>query len=186
MKGYIYTMYGGADPGNGWELTDPTFIPVPTLGACMPNIRRVVEVDDHIFAISGRTANLSQYVVGGFRVSEKIDSLAAFRRFPNNRMVRKHDESVSGNIIVNGRGEHHPLDEHDNFAARVENYIVGRDPIFLNRPSEIERARLETLPVLQEIFHKDGERVHDVIGRWRRLDGQQVRALRRWLQSVTR
>src|SRR6266568_323066 len=65
MKGYIYTMYAGADPGHGWVLNDPIFVPTPTLGACVPNIRRSVQVGDHIFAISGRVAGDRQFIVGG-------------------------------------------------------------------------------------------------------------------------
>ncbi len=49
MSGYIYTMYAGADPGHGWVLNDPVLGTVPTLGACVPNIRRVVKQGDYIF-----------------------------------------------------------------------------------------------------------------------------------------
>ena len=86
MKGYIYTMFAGADPDKGWRMTDPILTPVPTLGACVPNIRRLVVTGDHIFVVSGRTRKVQQYVVGGFQVAEKIDALTAYHRFPENRM----------------------------------------------------------------------------------------------------
>ena len=66
MKGYIYTMFAGADPGHGWTLTDPIFDKVPTLGACVPHIRRAVQEGDYIFAISGRVPGARQFIVGGF------------------------------------------------------------------------------------------------------------------------
>jgi hypothetical protein len=86
MKGYIYTMYGGADPDLGWQMTDPIFGKKPTLGSCVPNIRRAVVPGDHIFVISGKVAGVQQYVVGGFKVAEKISALTAFKRLPENRL----------------------------------------------------------------------------------------------------
>src|ERR1700733_14571852 len=44
MKGYIYTMYAGADPAHDWTLNDPIFGNSPTLGACVPHIRKAVNV----------------------------------------------------------------------------------------------------------------------------------------------
>ena len=86
MKGYIYSMFAGADPGKGWVLTDPIFQPKPTLGACVTNIRRLVVPGDYIFVVSGRIPDVRQYVVGGFRVEQKIDALAAYKQFPENRL----------------------------------------------------------------------------------------------------
>src|SRR6516165_856032 len=100
MKGYIYTMFPGADPARGWTLTDPIFGKVPTLGACVPNIRRVVLPGDHIFAISGRAPGVQQYVVGGFQVAEKISQLAAHGRFPDLRQRQLDDGTLRGNVIV--------------------------------------------------------------------------------------
>lgn len=186
MKGYIYTMAAGADPGHGWILNDPIFGRPPTLGACVPNIRRSVEKGDHIFAISGRVAGDSQYVVGGFRVAEKIDALAAYRRFPQNRLSLTDDGDLLGNIIVDESGKHHPLDYHAEFERRVENYIVGDEPVYLGSPDAIRRARQETLPFLSDVFQKEGNRIFDVVGRWRRLDGQQVQQVRQWLADLDR
>src|SRR5438552_440414 len=112
MKGYVYVMYKGADPAFGWQMTDPIFGKVPTLGACVPNVRRVVVPGDFIFVVSGKVPDVQQYVVGGFEVAQKIDALTAFRRFPQNRLHERSDGTISGNVIVNGRGQHHELDNH--------------------------------------------------------------------------
>ncbi len=184
MKGYIYTLGGGADPGHGWIMNDPIFGNPPTLGACVPNIRRAVTRGDHIFAISGRVSGDNQYVVGGLRVAEKIDALAAYRRFPENRLSQNDDGRLLGNIIVDEGGEHHPLDYHSEFEKRIENYIVGDNPVYLDNPEAIDRARQETLPFLSGLFHKEGNRVFDVVGRWRRLDEQQVDQIRQWLSGL--
>lgn len=184
MKGYIYTMYPGADPGHGWILNDPIFTPTPTLGACMPNIRRAVSEGDYIFTISGRVQGERQFVVGGFRVAEKIDALAAFGRFPQYRLRRRTDGGLEGNIIINAQGTQHPFDHHANFERRVENYIVGADPVFLGNEEQYSRARKETVPILSNIFGKGGQKVFDIIGRQRRMDKTQVEELLSWLASL--
>jgi hypothetical protein len=91
MKGYIYITGNGADPALRDNLNDPLFSKIPTLGACMPNIRRLVTRGDFIFVVSGRTPAVQQYVVGGFRVEERISALAAYDRFPENRLSLDHD-----------------------------------------------------------------------------------------------
>jgi hypothetical protein len=185
MKGYIYSMYAGADPGRGWTMTDPIFGKVPTLGACMPNIRRLVEKGDHIFVISGRVPGVQQYVVGGFQVSEKIDALTAYHRFPGNRMHDAGDGSTRGNIITDAAGQQVAIDYHSNFAERVKNYVVGRRQKAILDES-VERARRETLPILSEVFEKKGGSVSEVIGRWRRLDQNQIESLRGWIDEMNR
>ena len=184
MKGYIYTMAAGADPGHGWVMSDPIFGRVPTLGACVPNIRRAVQEGDFIFVVSGRIRQERQFVVGGFKVKEKIDALAAYRRFPQNRLMRGASGQVEGNIIVDKNGKHHPLDDHSNFAARLENYIVGCDPTYFETPREYEAARSDTVEVLSEVFAKKGRRVFDIIGRHRKMEGEQVESLLEWMRSI--
>jgi hypothetical protein len=184
MKGYIYTMFRGADPGQGWHMTDPIFGKIPTLGACVPNIRRVVTPEYYIFVISGRTVGVAQYVVGGFQVAEKIDALAAYKRFPQYRQQQLSDGSFRGNIIVQEDGNCSAVDYHSNFEKRVENYIVGRKSVVLETPGEIARARNETLDVLSEVFQKQGQRVCDIIGRWRRLNKVQIEQMLEWIQDV--
>jgi hypothetical protein len=184
MKGYIYTMFRGADPDYGWILNDPIFSKRPTLGACMPNIRRQVELGDYIFTISGRVDGVQQYVVGGFRVAEKISALAAFRRLPENRLRVSEDGQVLGNIIVNSRGNHHPLDDHDKFLSRVDNYIIGDKPLQVTSPESVAAGREQTVPFLNDLFEKEGQSVADVIGRWRRLDARQIDELNAWLRNL--
>ena len=184
MKGYIYTMFAGADPGQGWKLNDPIFGKVPTLGACMPNIRRVVTPGDYIFIISGRVPSVRQYVVGGFEVAEKIDALAAFDRFPHLRQQKREDGTLEGNIIITAEGKQSPHDYHSNFEKRIENYVVGRNPVVLERPDEVKRARAESVDLLQEVFSKKSERVGELVGRWRKLDPTQITRVLDWMESI--
>ena len=185
MNGYIYTSYAGADPDRGWIMSDPIISATPTLGACVPNIRRAVKIGDWIFSISGRVPGLSQFVVGGFRVAEKIDQLAAYQRFPENRL-KKEGRQMVGNVIVNADGTQNPDDRHTNFERRLENYIIGDQPILLDSPREVARGRAETLSKLSAIFGREGNRVFDVIGRFRKMDEGQVWQMRDWLESIKR
>jgi hypothetical protein len=150
----------------------------------MPNIRRAVVRGDHIFVVSGKVSNVEQFVVGGFEVNEKLDALAAYRRFPNQRLHQRADGQLTGNIIVNDEGKQHPLDGHSNFARRVENYIVGCNPIALSRPDEIRRGRRETLDFLRFLFRRSGFSPLRVLGRWRRMDEHEVIEMRDWLSSL--
>lgn len=165
-------------------MNDPIFGDVPTLGACVPNIRRVVEEGDYIFVISGRVMNEKQFVVGGFAVDEKISALIAHKRFPDNRLRVNDRGQVLGNIIVDAKGRHHPIDEHDNFQERIRNYIVGRDPVVLNTPVQQRAGRQETVDFLSHLFGKNGARVFDIIGRHRKLSEDQVKATVEWLRNI--
>ena len=184
MKGYIYTMYAGADPGHGWAMNDPIFGPVPTLGACVPNIRRAVEKGDFVFVISGRIPGERQFVVGGFKVAEKISALSAYRRFPQNRLRLTPEGQVIGNVIVKSDGKQHTLDTHSNFANRVENYLVGSDASFFETRTQYNASRSDTLEALSNIFNKEGQRVFDIVGRYRKMDPTQVQQLLTWIQSI--
>lgn len=184
MNGFIYTMYAGADPGHGWIMNDPTVRKTPTLGACVPNIRRRVGIGDWVFAISGRVAGEQQFVVCGFRVNEKIDQLAAYARFPEHRLRRGPNGQQIGNVIVNADGSQHPNDKHTNFERRIENYIVGGESIVIESPGEIERGRAKTMATLNRIFGRQGNRVFDIVGRSRKMNAQQVEELRGWLESL--
>lgn len=185
MKGYIYTMFAGADPGKGWEMTDPIFEPRPSLGACMPNIRRYVSPGDHIFVISGRVKGAEQFVVGGFAVDEKISALAAYRRFPENRQKRNEGGQLSGNIIVDAAGKQNAFDYHGNFEKRLENYIVGKDPVYLNTEAEYELGRVRSLNILREIIGRPHARkISEVIGRTTRLSETQINELRHAISEL--
>jgi hypothetical protein len=185
MKGYIYTMFAGADPALGWQMTDPIFGKLPTLGSCVPNVRRAVVPGDYVFVISGRVPEVRQYVVGGFRVAEKIDALAAFQRFPQNRLRESPDGRISGNVIVDSKGKHHRLDSHNNFERRIENYIIGRDPLVISSAHQVQRARQETVHTLAGIFGVGkATSVSDVIGRCRRMDESQIARIIRWMRAI--
>lgn len=153
----------------------------------MPPIRRLVLPGDYVFVVSGTTKGVQQYVVGGFQVAEKIDALAAYNRFPENRLQLNPEGRVIGNILIDGHGNQHPLDTHspNNFARRIENYLVGINPIALESPAEVARGRNETLNRLSSILEKPGaNRVIDVMGRWARLDQAQIEKTLDWLQGI--
>ncbi len=178
-------MFKGADPSQGWTLNDPIYSPVPTLGACMPNIRRLVEKGDFIFTISGQVVGVSQYIVGGFEVEEKISALAAYKRLPNNRQKRLPDGSLHGNIIVDKDGKQVETDYHENFAKRVENYVIGRNPVVIETAQEVEIARDETPDILANVFQvRRAQKPSDMIGRWRRLNSEQIELLRERILEI--
>ena len=184
MSSQIYTMYAGADPSQGWVMNDPIFGKRPTLGSCVPNIRRNVQVGDWIFFVSGRVKADRQYVVGGFQVEEKINQMVARDRFPE--LIVRRDESghVLGNIIVNADGTQNAEDNHANFERRLENYLVGGASVELNTPKEFEQSRAETLAILSRLFGKEGNRPFDIIGRGRSMDNGQVGEMRSWLEAI--
>ncbi|MCX2473529.1 MULTISPECIES: hypothetical protein [Pedobacter] len=184
MKGYIYTMFKGADPSMGWDMTDPIFTKVPTMGACRPDIRRAVERGDYIFSVSGRIVNVKPHIVGAFSVDDKINSLAAFDRFPENRMEVDQEGKFHGNIIFDKNGNHLPFDYHTNHDRRIDNYIIGKDAIFFDAEEEIKKAKEETVAVLNDIFGKNEEKVHKILGRWRKMDSAQVNDLLSWMNRI--
>lgn len=187
MKGYIYITGQGADPALNSDMKDPIFGKPPTLGGCMPNIRRNVIKGDWIFVVSGKTAGVQQYIVGGLRVEEKISALAAYETYPENRLGIV-DGRLVGNVLIDETGAKHQLDRHnsDGFEKRLENYIVGSQAVVLTSEAEVQRAREETLKVLGDVVGKPaGNRVVDTIGRGaNRLDEAQVNKLLGWLNSV--
>jgi hypothetical protein len=184
MKGYIYTMFAGADPAEGWKMTDPIYGKVPTLGACMTNIRSAVQKDDYIFSISGRVKNATQYSVSGFGVDEKINALAAFDRFPENRMKIDENGLLVGNIIIDKNGKHLPIDYHTNHEERIKNYIVGKNPVIIEGDKQVEKARSETLSMLNDLFGTDKENISKIVGRWRKLNEAQVKDLLSWMNHI--
>ncbi len=187
MKGYIYISGSGTDPGARKNMNDPLlFSRTPTLGACMPNIRRLVLPGDFVFVVSGKVPAIQQYVVGGMEVAEKINALAAFDRFPENRLQTGADGILEGNVIIDAEGNQHPLDRHDpnTFEERINNFIVGANPVALETDREVEIGRDQTLPKLSELLGKRGNRVIDVMSRWAKLDEAQVHDMLSWLQGI--
>ena len=187
MKGYIYISGSGTDPGARRNMNDPLlFSRTPTLGACMPNIRRLVLPGDFIFAVSGKVPAIQQYVVGGMEVAEKIDALAAYERFPENRLQTGAEGLLEGNVIINAQGNQHPLDRHNpnTFEDRINNFIVGVNPVALETDREVAMGRDQTLPKLSELLGKRGNRVIDIMSRWAKLDEAQVHDMLSWLQGI--
>jgi len=187
VKGYIYISGTGTDPGARKNMNDPLlFNKTPTLGGCMPNIRRLVLPGDFIFVVSGTMPAIQQYVVGGLEVIEKIDALAAYKRFPENRLQTGATGLLEGNVLVDGHGNQHPLDRHDpeTFEERIKNFIVGANPVALETEREVGMGREQTLPKLSELLGKKGNRVIDVMSRWAKLDEAQVHDMLSWLQGI--
>jgi hypothetical protein len=183
MIGEIFITSSGYDPQQGKLVKDPYLGPAPSLGICRPDIRKRVVPGDYIFVVSGKVAGVQQYVIGGFEVEEKIHAMAAFQRFPDQRLHLSEGQ-LAGNIIVNSRGKQHKLDGHRGFERRIDNYIVGKNPIALTTPEQIARGRAETLDVLREIMMKPGRAPLNVIGRGSKLTQDQVLQLRDWLFSI--
>ncbi len=188
MKGYIYITGTGTDPGLYNNLNDPIFGADASLGACMPNIRRLVEKGDYIFVVSGSAAGVQQYVVGGMQVADRISALEAYNRFPQNRLKVGQDGLLKGNVIVDANGKQHALDEHssDTFENRIKNFIVGTKAVSLDTPKEVELGRRQSLDKLSDLFGKRGNRAVDIFGRWSRLDEAQVKDVVGWLEGVKR
>lgn len=184
MKGYIYKLYAGADPSTGWTFNDPIFGKYATLGACMPNIRKFVDVGDWVFAISGKTPMVVPYVIGGFQVDEKIDALEAHARFPEYRLQKNESGQIIGNIIADDKGNHHPMDDHTNFDSRRQNYLVGTKSVFFDREKQIDLARQRSLGIMEGILNLKANRVSDLVPRWRRLDSSQVNSLVEQLRKI--
>lgn len=185
-KGYIFVS-PRSDPGMGKRLDDPIFGSVPTMGACRPDLRRLVRPGDYMFVISGKTKGVPQYIIGGFAVDEKISALAAYGRYPELRLQPLEGFGKVGNIIVDDQGEHHALDHHPehNFQRRIQNYLVGRDQVHLETPPEIELGRERSLAILREIFGKArASRVSDIVPRNRRLEIDQIDELVRALRAI--
>lgn len=186
VKGYIYITGDRADPGMYDNLNDPLFESIPTLGACMPNLREWVNVGDFLFVVSGKAPGVQQYVIGGMRVAEKIDALAAYGRFPDNRLRIGEDGLLKGNVVVGPDGTKHPLDKHkqERFENRIQNFIVGTDAISLQTQREIALGREQSLRKLSEIFERPGNRAFDILGRQRKMNESQINGLMDWLRGI--
>lgn len=184
MKAKIFVTSSGYDPDKGMHVKDPYLGPRPTLGACRPDIRRQLQPGDQIFTVSGKVQGVSQYVMGGFAIAEKIAAVEAYKRFPELRLSKRDDGQLTGNVIVNAAGKQHKLDGHDKFDRRIENYIVGTNPIVLATPAEIAKGREHTLEILQDVFGRKGDSVRQIIGRCSNMDEKQVEKLRRLLTAL--
>lgn len=195
MIGKLIITRSGYDPEQGRHIKDPYLGPEPSMGACRPDVRRGLGLGDNIFLLSGklrptaRRPSPPQYVVGGFEIAEKISSIEAYRRFPRQRLRERPDGQLTGNVIIDRRGQQHPLDTHptSTISNRVQNYIVGRNGVALKTHEEIELGRAETMEALQSILRRKGDTPIQLVGRWGvNLTERQVEELRAWLLSIVR
>lgn len=184
MIGKIFVTASGCDPVKGKHIKDPYLGPQPSLGACRPDIRKRVQKGDHIFVVSGKVQGFSQVVLGGFEVAEKISAIEAYERFPEQRLRLLPNGEVTGNVIVSAEGTQHDLDHHNKFDQRIENYLIGTNPIALLTLEEIEEGRLQTLEILQEVFGTKGNSIREIMGRNRNMTEIQVDRLRKLLDEV--
>jgi hypothetical protein len=187
MVGKIFITRMGYDPQLGKHVKDPYLGATPTLGACRPDIRRSLSIGDHVFVISGRVPGAPQFVMGGFEIAAKINAVEAYQRFPQLRLRRLSDGQLTGNIIVDGFGNKHGLDDHSTFESRLENYLVGANLLSLETIGEIRKGRQDTLEVLSDVLEKKGDSPIQVVGRWgSQLTERQVLKLRDWLDQIKR
>lgn len=185
MIGKIFITRTGYDPEIGKHVKDPYLGPNPTMGACRPDVRRLLSNGDHVFVVSGKVPGAEQFVMGCFEIDAKIDASEAYTRFPEHRLRKRHDGQLTGNIIVTGSGEQHELDDHTSFDSRIRNYLLGRNPIILKTPEEIAQGRAQTLQVLQEVLQKKGKSPFVLLGRsGKQLTERQVLELRNWLAQI--
>ena len=185
MVGKIFITRSGYDPQLGKHVKDPYLGDTPTLGACRPDIRRQLEKGDHIYVISGRIPAANQYVMGGFEIELKIPALDAYAMLPDQRLYKREDGQLSGNIIVTSDGRQHEWDDHKGFDRRIKDYIVGTNPIALTTDDEIAEGRKQTLEALRDILHKKGNSPFAVVGRFgTKLTEDQALQLRKWLEGI--
>ncbi len=185
MVGKIFITRAGYDPQLGKHVKDPYLGPRPTLGACRPDVREQLKQGDHIFVVSGKVPDATQFVMGGFEIEKKIPAVKAFELFPELRLRQLDDGQLTGNVIVDASGRQHELDDHGAFARRIKNYVVGKDPITLTTPAEIAEGRKQTLDALRDILGRKGDTPFSVVGRFgMKLTDKQVEDLRAWLAKV--
>lgn len=186
MIGKINVVGRGCDPVKGKHVKDPHLGKNPSLGACRPDVREHVQTGDHVFAVTGKVPGFEQVVLGGFEVVEKISAIAAYERFPEQRLRLLPDGQVTGNVIVNADGSQHELDHHkkETLDRRIKNYLVGTNPIALLTLEEIAEGRAQTLEILREVFDMKGNSVRDFMGRGRNMTEKQVLKLRSLLEAV--
>lgn len=187
MIGKIFITRSGYDPKCGKHVKDPYLEGEPSLGACRPDLRRQLQVGDHIFTISGKVKGVEQFVMGGFEVARKIHASQAYKEFPERHLRLLPDGQVTGNVVIDAVGKQHALDGHKatTFDRRLSDYIVGKNPIVLTSDEEIQRGRKETLEVLQDILKKKGDSPKEIVGRFgSSLTELQVLLLQEWLKKL--
>jgi hypothetical protein len=187
MIGKIFITRTGYDPQLGKHIKDPYLGPRPTLGACRPDIRRRLREGDHLFVISGKVPGIEQFVMGGFEIESKMNAMEAYQLFPELRLRQRSDGQLTGNIIVDGDGRQHPLDDHNSFDKRIKNYVIGKNVLALETDPEIAAGRRDTMEILQDILRKKGKSPVNLVTRFGTdLNEQQIMRLRDWLDQIKR
>jgi hypothetical protein len=121
------------------------------------------------------------------RSKPKYPPFEAYRLLPDLRLRRLEDGQLTGNIIVTADGRQHEFDNHSSFDRRIQNYVLGTNPISLVTPAEITEGRKQTLDALRDILQKKGKSPFEVVGRFgTTLTDQQVLGLREWLEAIKR
>ena len=134
--------------------------------------------------VSGKVPNVDQFVMGGFEIAEKISAIEAYDRFPEQRLRQREDGQLTGNVIVNADGKQHELDHHDKFDRRIENYIVGTNPIVLSTPAEIAEGGGGRWRSCRMSSRRRGTASARSSGRCRNLTEKQIEKLRAHLEAV--
>lgn len=125
--------------------------------------------------------------MGGFEIEAKIDAREAYQLFPEQRLYRRNDGQLDGNIIIDASGNQHELDDHNSFNSRIKNYVVGTNLIAISRMEEIEEGRKQTLEALSDILQRKGASPFAIVGRYgTTLNEKQILQLREWLLSLKR
>jgi hypothetical protein len=186
MISKIFVTGRGCDPVEGKHVKDPHLGKNPSLGGCRPDIRKKIEKGDHVFVVSAKVNGVPQVVLGGFEVAEKISAREAYERFPEQRLRRLPSGQVTGNVLVTADGKQHELDHHpkDTFEKRIENYLVGTNPIALLTLEEIAEGRARTLDILRDVLGLKGNSIRELMGRHRNLSEKQALKLRAHLEAV--
>ncbi|MFP2930841.1 hypothetical protein ACLESO_37705 [Pyxidicoccus sp. 3LG] len=188
MIGKIFITSTGYDPQIGKHVKDPYLGDNPSFGACRPDIRKKVVPGDHIFVISGKVKQAPQFVMGGFEVAAKMPASVAYEQYPDQHLRKRADGQLTGNIIVNARGKQHRLDTHnpESILRRVDNYIVGKNPIALVSDTEIAKGREQTILVLADILKRPGRTPFEIVGGRAgcELSENQILRLLEWLRSL--
>jgi hypothetical protein len=125
--------------------------------------------------------------MGGFEIESKMNATEAYRLFPELRLRQRDDGQLTGNIIVDGDGRQHPLDDHNSFDERIKNYVIGKNVLALETDREIAAGRRDTLEILQDVLRKKGKSPVNLVTRFGTdLNEQQIMRLRDWLEQIKR
>ena len=144
---------------------------------------------DWIFVISGKVAGVEQYVVGGLQVEEKIDALAAYDRFPGNRLTMGVGGLVMGNVIVQPDGTQHPLDSHPAETPEPgKKFRRGRPGgCALHAAGSRAGPATDARRAFGDILGRRRgapNRIIDAMGRMSKLDEPQVAQMLDWLSGI--